>query len=315
MTTLRIASQLDVAFNARLRASVPEAEVLDWPRGVFAGLPSDVQVLLAAPHPKLPSAEEPVGWPYGLELIQLVSSGLDFFPPWLLDRVPVASARGATAETIAEFAIASIFAAAKQLPALWISDATQWQQRPLASVAGTTLGLFGFGSIARATALKAQALGMQVVALRRSAQPFDLPGVAPAQDIHDLFGRADHLLLAAPATAQTHHVVNRQVLAAAKPGLHLINVARGSLVDQDALKNALDNGQLSLASLDVTDPEPLPEGHWLYRHSRVHLSPHTSANSPQVYLNIAALLARNIQHWRNGQALENAVPRLNKEPA
>lgn len=95
MSTLRIASQLDVAFNARLRANLPGVEVLDWPRGVFAGLPNNVQVLLAAPHPKLPSAEEPSGWPYGLELIQLVSSGLDFFPPWLLDRVPVASARGA----------------------------------------------------------------------------------------------------------------------------------------------------------------------------------------------------------------------------
>ncbi len=307
MRTLRIASQLDVAFNAQLRRALPDAEVLDWPRGVFAGLPADVQVMLAAPQPKLLSAEEPVGWPYGLQFIQLVTSGIDFFPPWLLERVPVASARGATAEAIAEFVLASVFGAAKQLPALWINDASQWQQRPLASVSGSTLGLFGFGSIARSTAHKALALGMNVVALRGSATPFDLPGIQPARDIHDLFARADHLLLAAPASAHTYRVVNRAVLASAKPGLHLINVARGSLIDQDALREALDTGQIGLASLDVTDPEPLPDGHWLYRHARVRLSPHTSAHSPQVYLNIAALLAHNIQRWRAGEALENAV--------
>jgi phosphoglycerate dehydrogenase-like enzyme len=147
-----------------------------------------------------------------------------------------------------------------------------------------------------------------VVALRASAQPFEVPGVQAARDIHELFARADHLLLAAPATAQTYRVVDRAVLASAKPGLHLINVARGSLIDQDALREALDAGQIGLASLDVSDPEPLPENHWLYRHPRVRLSPHTSANSPQVYLNIAELLARNIHHWRAGEALENAVP-------
>ncbi|GLK88559.1 D-isomer specific 2-hydroxyacid dehydrogenase family protein [Pseudomonas turukhanskensis] len=307
MSALRIASQLDVAFNARLRQMLPGVDVLDWPRGVFAGLPATVQVMLAAPHPKLKSAEEPAGWPYGLQWIQLVTSGVDFFPPWLLERVPVASARGTTAEAIAEFAVAAVFAAAKQLPALWVNNAGHWQQRSLASVSGSTLGLFGFGRIAQSTARKAQALGMKVVALRASEQPFELPGIEAARDLHDLFARADHLLLAAPATARTYRVIDRAVLASAKPGLHLINVARGSLIDQDALRDALDAGQIGLASLDVSDPEPLPEGHWLYRHPRVHLSPHTSANSPQVYLNIAELLARNIQHWRVGQALENAV--------
>lgn len=308
MTAARIASQLDAGFNALLRERLPGVEVLDLPRGLPQALPAGVQALLAAPHPALrDAAEPPPGWPFGLGFVQLVSSGLDFFPRWLLDGPPVASARGATASSIAEFALAAIFAAAKQLPELWIDNAGAWQQRPLASLAGSTLGLYGFGSIARELARKARALDMQVLALRRSAQPFGMDGVQRAADIHELFARADHLVLAAPATAETQQVVNRETLASARPGLHLINVARGSLVDQAALLQALDEGRLALASLDVTEPEPLPAGHPFYSHPRVRLSPHTSANTPQVYRNLAALLARNLERFQSGQPLENLV--------
>lgn len=308
MTAARIASQLDAGFNALLRERLPGVEVLDLPRGLPQALPAGVQALLAAPHPALrDAAEPPPGWPFGLGFVQLVSSGLDFFPRWLLDGPPVASARGTTASSIAEFALAAIFAAAKQLPELWIDHAGAWQQRPLASLAGSTLGLYGFGSIARELARKARALDMQVLALRRSAQPFGMDGVQRAADIHELFARADHLVLAAPATAETQQVVNRETLASARPGLHLINVARGSLVDQAALLQALDEGRLALASLDVTEPEPLPAGHPFYSHPRVRLSPHTSANTPQVYRNLAALLARNLERFQSGQPLENLV--------
>lgn len=303
-----IASQLDAAFNQQLRQWLPGVEVLDLPRGVPVGLPPTIQVLLAAPHADFRDAPQPpAGWPFGLQFVQLVTSGLDYFPPWLFERLPVASARGSTAQSIAEFALAAIFAAAKQLPQVWIERAADWQQRPLAAVAGSTLGLFGFGSIARELAPKALALGMQVLALRRSAQPLEIPGVDAVADLHQLFARADHLLLAAPLTEQTRQVIDAQVLAAAKPGLHLINIARGALIDQPSLLQALDSGRVGLASLDVTDPEPLPDGHPFYRHPRIHLSPHTSANSPGVYLNIARLLERNLQRWGDGVPLENPV--------
>ncbi|RBJ84900.1 dihydrofolate reductase [Pseudomonas sp. MWU12-2534b] len=305
---MRIASQLDEAFNQQLRQGLPGVEVLSLPRGLPRALPGDVQVLLAAPHADFRDAPEPpAGWPFGLRFVQLVTSGLDYFPRWLFQDLPVASARGSTAESIAEFALAAIFAAAKQLPQVWIEHAEHWQQRPLASVAGSTLGLFGFGSIARELAPKAQALGMQVLALRRSAQPFEVPGVQPVADLHQLFARADHLLLAVPLTEHTRRIIDADVLAAAKPGLHLINIARGALIDQPALLQALDTGRIGLASLDVADPEPLPAGHAFYRHPRIRLSPHTSANSPRVYLNIARLLGRNLQRWSDGLPLENPV--------
>ncbi|WP_252090914.1 NAD(P)-dependent oxidoreductase [Pseudomonas sp. MWU13-3659] len=310
-----IASQLDSRFNALLRDHLPGAEVLPLARGVPLDLPQEASVLLAAPHAGLRDASRPPpGWPFGLGFVQLVSSGVDAFPRWLLDSLPVASARGVTADSLAEFALAAMFAAAKQLPSVWIDTPSQWQPRPLASLAGSTLGLYGFGSIGQALARKALALDIEVVALRRSAQPFEVPGVQRATDVQALLACADHLVLAAPASKATHHVINTRTLAHAKPGLHLINLARGSLIDQQALLQALDNGQLALASLDVTDPEPLPAGHPFYSHPKIRLSPHTSANTSRVYHNLAALLARNVEHFQHGRRLENQLPTQGETP-
>ena len=96
----------------------------------------------------------------------------------------------------------------------------------------------------------------------------------------DLLAVADHLVLAAPATDATFHAINAESLRLLRPGAHLVNIARGSLVDQDALRGALDDGTVARASLDVTDPEPLPAGHWLYSHPQVFLTPHASWAGP-----------------------------------
>ncbi len=118
---------------------------------------------------------------------------------------------------------------------------------------------------------------------------------------------ADHLVLAAPATDATRHIVNRELLAEAKPGLHVINIARGSLIDNDALLDALANGRLGGASLDVTEPEPLPAGHPFYRHPRIRLSPHTSAIGPHNTAELARKFVRNFSAFTQGTALEDLV--------
>lgn len=148
-----------------------------------------------------------------------------------------------------------------------------------------------------------------MIALRQSSAPFEVDGVEAARDIHDLFVRADHLVLAAPLTPATRHIVNAEVLNSAKPGLHLINIARGGLLDHEALLNALDNGNIGLASLDVTEPEPLPDGHPLYSHPRVRLSPHTSAISSNSRNEIADSFLANLERFLNGQALQNQADR------
>jgi phosphoglycerate dehydrogenase-like enzyme len=122
-----------------------------------------------------------------------------------------------------------------------------------------------------------------------------------------LLSTSDHVVLAAPATPDTRHLIDGQALAHAKPGLHLVNVARGSLVDQDALLSALDQGRLGRASLDVTEPEPLPTGHPLYTHPKAFLSPHTSAISPLQQQELAARFAENLARYERGEALIDEI--------
>ncbi|ROM33698.1 dihydrofolate reductase [Pseudomonas poae] len=311
MSQVTIASQLDEDFNAVIRERLAslhlEAEVIGVPVGVPSDLPPQATVLLLRPinvrgytAPDTP----PPGWPYGAQWVHLVSSGIDFYPQWLFNGPPVTTSRGSAADNLAEFALAAIFAAAKQLPDIWVKDA-QWQFTALRPLKGSTLGILGFGAIGKSLAHKARALGINVVALRQSAAPFEIEGVTAAKDIHDLFARADHLVLAAPLTEATRHIVNAEVLDSAKPGLHLINIARGGLVDQEALLQALDNGRLSLASLDVTEPEPLPDGHPLYSHPRVRLSPHTSAISTRSQHEIADAFLANLERYLGKQTLHN----------
>ncbi|WP_019578551.1 D-isomer specific 2-hydroxyacid dehydrogenase family protein [Pseudomonas mandelii] len=311
MSQLVIASQLDEDFNEvirqRLEQTHPGAKVLSVPVGVPSDLPADVSILLARPinvRDYLAPDTPPPGWPYGLRWIQVVSSGIDFYPQWLFNGPPVSTSRGSAAENIAEFALAAIFAAAKRLPEIWVHD-SQWNFSALTPLKGSTLGILGFGAIGRSLAGKAHALGIQVLALRQSQTLFEVEGVQAVRDIHELFARSDHLVLAAPLTEATRHIVDRAVLASAKPGLHLINIARGGLLDHGALLEALDSGTIGLASLDVTEPEPLPDGHPLYIHPRVRLSPHTSAISTNSRHDIADSFLANLERYLNGLALEN----------
>jgi len=311
MSQLVIASQLDEDLNEvvrqRLAQAHPGVRLIGVPAGVPSDLAPEVSILLARPinvRGYLAPDTPPPGWPYGLKWIQVVSSGIDFYPKWFFDGPPVSTSRGSAADNIAEFALAAIFAAAKRLPDIWVHD-SQWNFTALTPLKGTTLGILGFGAIGRSLAIKAHALGINVLALRQSQTPFEVEGVEAARDIHDLFARADHLVLAAPLTGATRHIVNSAVLASAKPGLHLINIARGGLLDQGALLEALENGTIGLASLDVTEPEPLPDGHPFYSHPRVRLSPHTSAISSNSGHEIADSFLANLERVLNGLTPEN----------
>jgi phosphoglycerate dehydrogenase-like enzyme len=118
---------------------------------------------------------------------------------------------------------------------------------------------------------------------------------------------ADHLVLAAPDTAETHHVIGQMGLAQVKRGVHLINIARGGLVDQEALRVALDDGRVARATLDVCEPEPLPEGHWLYTHPRVRLTGHISWSSPWGMEPLVRSFLENLDRFVNGESLVGVV--------
>ena len=306
-----IVSQLDSDANAYLGERLPGQRIVEIPFGPqgLAHIPEDASILIVRPiNVRGVNLEAPpAGWPKSLRWVQLSSSGIDFYPRWLFDVPQVTSAKGANANPVAEFALAAIFAAAKRLPEIWVKD-DDWHFTYLQPVKGATLGILGLGAIGQSLAHKALALGMRVIALGRSGQPLSaVPGVETARDIHHLFAEADHLVVVAPLTAQTRHLLGRDVLNSAKPGLHLINLARGGLLDHDALLEALDNGAIGRATLDVTDPEPLPRDHALYRHPRVRISPHTSALSTDGKHQFVDDFVANFQRFQAGTPLENLV--------
>lgn len=302
-----IVSQWGEAADRALRSRLPGVDLRSVARGELRELPERPFILLALPFKADPALEgrAPAAWPGALRWAQLASVGIDNYPRWLLDAPLVTTANGTSSEVIAEFALACILAANKSLPERWISGPGDWRLSAAPPLRGSVLGLVGYGGIGQALAAKAIALGMRVIVFRRSAAP--AAGVEVVTDIGALLARSDHVVLAAPGTPQTRHLVDREALRRAKPGLHLVNVARGSLVDQQALLEALDDGRVGRASLDVTDPEPLPAGHPFYTHRRVRLSPHTSAISEAQQEALVEKFLRNLERFRAGMVLEDVL--------
>jgi phosphoglycerate dehydrogenase-like enzyme len=216
--------------------------------------------------------------------------------------------RGSTAIAISEFVLAAMLNFEKRLPELWARPADKiFTGASLGSLDGRCLGVVGFGGIGTETAIRAQAFGMSVVAARRHPERDRPPGVRTTSNLDEVLASADHLVVAAPATPQTRHIIGDVALRKVNRGLHLINVARGSLVDQAALRVALDDGRVARATLDVCDPEPLPHGHWLYMHPNVRLTGHVSWAAPSGTEPLIRAFLDNLVSFRNGEPLFGVV--------
>jgi phosphoglycerate dehydrogenase-like enzyme len=229
------------------------------------------------------------------------SAGIDWYPRWLLDAPILSCGRGVFSAEIADYVIAAIYLQAKNLEAVRARSLAEWNYVPLGHVAGSTVGIIGLGSIGMEVAQRALALGAKVVAVRRRARANAIDGVALLDDPAAVVAAADHIVIAVPLTPATHRLVDARLLDHARPGAHLINVARGGVVDQDALMATLDAGRLGFATLDVTDPEPLPAGHALWTHPRVRLTPHISTNYTTVLHLLLAKVAGELARFARGE--------------
>lgn len=255
----------------------------------------------------------PPGWPGRVKFVQIASAGLDGYPRWLFDAPAVASAAGTAAVPISEFVLATMLAHEKRLLTIQIHEGDPWpqpdtvMQNPLGSLDGKTLGLIGIGHIGGRVATLARAFGMRVVAHRRSTAP--APDGIEIVPLDALLARADHIVVAAPSTPETTGLLGAAAFAKAKHGVHLVNIARGAIVDTDALVAALQSGKVAAAALDVTEPEPLPPGHPLWSAPNVRITPHISWSSAGTPGRIFKLFAENIGHLVAGEPPENLLPR------
>jgi len=302
---VRVLTQVPVQLLGRVRQEIPEAELVPAPtQGPLAPeIAGEVLLTQAWGSPNLAEiAARGVRW------VHAYGTGVNAFPFHALGNRPLTCSRGASAIPIAEWVLAVMLAAEKRLPETWVAQPPKhWSIAALGGLQDRTLGLVGLGGIAQAVAVRALAFGMRVRALRRSAAPSPLSGVEVVRSLAELVATADHLVLAAPATSETRSLIDDATLARVKPGLHLVNVARGELVDQDALRRALDDGRVGLASLDVMHPEPLPAEHWLYTHPRVRLSPHVSWSMPQAFDLLIEPFLENLRRYLDGEPLRHIV--------
>jgi phosphoglycerate dehydrogenase-like enzyme len=303
---LTVLSPFPAAAFAHVTNRVPGVEIVQLPAG--PELPDDLrgEVLLTPPWD--PGNLEAI-LARGVRWVHTIGTGVDRFPLEVLGDRILTCARGASAVPIAEWVVTMMLAFEKRLPEPWIgAPPKHWSVgfQP-GGLYGKTLGLVGLGGIGTAVARRVLPFAMRVRALRRTPAPSPIADVETVADLETLVATADHLVLAVPLTAATRHLIGRRALASVKPGAHLVNVARGELVDQEALREALDDGRIACASLDVVDPEPLPAGHWLYTHPRVRLSPHVSWNMPGAFELLLDTFIENVRRYRAGRPLEGIV--------
>jgi phosphoglycerate dehydrogenase-like enzyme len=285
----RLFTEAVEAAGAVVAAEPAEAEAIVWLTGEPAGL---VSVL----HP-------------GVRWVQLSSAGVE---QWLTDGAIDAdrrwtSAAGAYGETVADHALALALAGRRRLHECARADSwsRELEGRPLF---GCTVAVVGAGAIGRALIRLLEPWGCRIVAVTRSGR--DVEGAAvslPASKLDEVWPQADVVVVAAPATDATRHLVGAPELARFRSDAWLVNVARGTLVDTDALADALAAGRLAGAALDVTDPEPLPDGHPLWREPRALITPHVANTDDIRRRTLADFTRENIRRYAAGEELRGLI--------
>jgi phosphoglycerate dehydrogenase-like enzyme len=253
-----------------------------------------------------------------LRWVQLTSAGADrLIDSALVHEVIVTTASGIHAIPISEYVIGSMIAFAKGFPRAFRSQAKNaWQAYMPQELAGATVGVLGLGAIGGRVAVLSRALGMRVLAMRRTAEK-RVPGAEagepfvdemfPRSELAAFLAECDYVVLAVPLTAESRHLIGEAELAAMKPGAVIVNIARGAVIDQDALIRALKSGRFGGAALDVTDPEPLPSDSELWGLDNVMLTPHISGGTPHYMDRAIELFCDNLRRHLAGEPLRNVV--------
>jgi phosphoglycerate dehydrogenase-like enzyme len=235
--------------------------------------------------------------------------------------IVLTNSAGVHAEPMADWVLAAIAYFTRSLDYMleaqrverWLKAEFANFQYPVSELSDLRVGIYGLGGIGTAVARRLLALGSRVAGLRRHPErgaPADAPGlewVGGSDDLARLAARSDCLVIAAPHTRRTAGMVDRAILQRLPRGAVVVNVSRGSLLDELALLELLDSGHLRGAALDVFRVEPPVQGHPFWRHSRVLMSPHAGAVTTRFWERELALILENIRRYLAGAPLKNVV--------
>lgn len=207
-------------------------------------------------------------------------AGLDslLFPELVRSDVVLTNGKGVFSQSLGEFALAAILYFAKDVPRMRRNQAARtWAPFEVEMIAGKVLGIVGYGDIGRAVATRAHAMGMLILAAKRHPPQEPDPLIEKyyrTTELHEMLPRCDYIVVAAPLTEETRHMISDAEFAAMKASAVVINVGRGPVIDEDAMVRALNEKRIRGAGLDVVEREPLPNDSALYGMENVLLSPH-----------------------------------------
>ena len=290
----------------------PHPEPPEWGRGVgperrAALARAEVLVALHTPADLLALAPR-------LRWIQGIGAGIEQFAAAGVtrDRVIVTNGSGVSSGSMAEWVVGRLLQVWKRFRDADDAQRTHAFTRTYGrTFAGSTIGIVGLGSIGRAVAERVRALGCRVLGLRRSARPGAQSEHADAlyapEQLHEMLGACDAVVVAAPATPETRHLIDARALAAMPRHAVLVNVARGSLVDEGAVAEALREGVIAAAVLDVFDPEPLAPESPLWDLPGVYVSAHSSVSVDRFMDDVFELVLDNLGRYLADEPLRNVV--------
>ncbi len=292
----------------------------------FGDYPLTVNALRDAGATLVPSISEAEGFvftqtpgtqfpklPAQIRWVQLPNAGINdyFVAGHITPNRRWSNASGVYGRQVAEAALALLLGLLHKHPTM--IRAESWSPQPHLDATtswldGTTVAIIGGGGIGRALAAMLRPFGAHSLAVTRSGEPSELfDATLSIEDLHTALRTADHVVLAVPLTNATHHLFSDPEFDAMKPGAYLINVARGEVVDTDALLRALDTASIGGAGLDVTHPEPLPDGHPLWKRDNVIITPHTANTLASMDGLLAPVVAENYRRFVAGDRMLTEV--------
>ncbi len=285
-------------------------------KAVVAGVLAESEILLS--NPVVP--DDILKRSPNLKWVQLTSAGADRLIDSEMVRssnVTVTTASGIHAVPIGEWVIGAMIAFAKGFPRAFRSQQDNtWRPYLASELEGATVGIVGLGAIGRHVAKLARAFGMRVIATRRSQEKRATGASVGESDVDEVYARSelsallsdsDYVVLAMPLTEESRHLIGEIELASMKRSAVIVNIARGAVIDQRALIDAVRNGVIGGAALDVTDPEPLPPESELWTLDNVMITPHISGGTPRYMDRAIELFCDNLRRYLAGQPLRNLV--------
>jgi glyoxylate/hydroxypyruvate reductase len=333
VTTVLIATPLEPELVERIRAVDPRLHVVHRPDLIgtarfpadhhplldrtaaqasdWAALLAEAEVLFDVDAPNVrPGLIERAP---RLRWVQATSSGIG---PWVerlglhATDVAVTNAAGIHAVPLAEFALMAMLYFAKRMPLVNANRALRrWELFAGDVVRGRTVAVIGLGGVGREVARLAHAVGMRVLGVRRRAEPGDsvVEAVYAPSDVPRVLGESDYVVLIAPATPETESMLGEREIRAMRPGSVLINIARGSLVDEQALERALRDGHVSGAALDVLRQEPPAPDNPFWSLPNVLITPHSMSTATNENELLTELFCENLARYVSGRPLKNLI--------